>query len=122
MSDRIVLTNLRFDAKHGVHAHEKTTAQRFEVDVELEMDLGPAGQSDDLERTVDYGSVAKAVAAVVEGPSVDLLETLAERIASTVLKAFPAVAAVTVRVRKPEVKLVAPLDHASVEIRRERTR
>lgn len=120
MTDRIVLTNLRFEATHGVHAHEKTTPQRFEVDVELELDLGPAGREDDLARTADYGAVAKLVAAGVEGPSVDLIETLAERIAERVLQAFERVDAVTVRVRKPEVKLVAALDHAAVEIRRAR--
>jgi dihydroneopterin aldolase/2-amino-4-hydroxy-6-hydroxymethyldihydropteridine diphosphokinase len=120
MTDRVALTNLRFEARHGVHAWEKTTAQRFDVDVELEMDLGPAGRSDDLRQTVDYGAVAKVVALVVEGPSVDLLETLAERIASDVLAAFDSVGAVVVRVRKPDVKLVAALDHASVEIRRAR--
>ena len=118
MTDRVVLTNLQFEAKHGVHAQEKTTAQRFEVDVELELDLAPAGRSDDLGLTADYGPVAKVVAEVLGGPSVDLIETLAERIARETLARFAAVAAVVVRIRKPEVKLVAPLDHASVEIRR----
>ena len=121
MTDRIVLSNLRFEAAHGVHAHEKTTPQRFEVDVELELDLAPAGRSDDLAATVDYGAVAKVVARVVEAPPKDLIETLAERIAAAVLAACAPVDAVTVRVRKPEVRLVAPLDHASVEIRRERS-
>ncbi|MCI0346575.1 MAG: dihydroneopterin aldolase [Chloroflexi bacterium] len=120
MTDRVILTNLRFEATHGVHAHEKTRPQRFEVDVELEIDLGSAGSSDDLTRTADYGTVATLVSAVVDGPPVNLIETLAERVAAETLRAFAAVEAVTVRVRKPEVKLVAPLDHASVEIRRER--
>ena len=121
MTDRVIITNLRFDAKHGFHAHEKTTAQRFEVDVELELDLAPAGRSDDLDLTADYGLVAKVVAKVVGGPSVDLIETLAEGIAGELMARLPAVAGVVVRVRKPEVELVAPLDHASVEIRRSRT-
>ena len=120
MTDRVILTNLQFEAKHGVHAHEKTTAQRFEVDVELEQDLAPAGRSDDLALTADYGLVAKVVAEVLAGPSVDLIEALAERIATETLARFPAVTGIVVRVRKPDVKLVAPLDHASVEIRRVR--
>jgi dihydroneopterin aldolase len=120
MTDRVILTNLQFEAKHGVHAHEKTTTQRFEVDVELELELAPAGRSDDLSLTADYGLVAKLVADVVGGPSVDLIETLAERIAGATLAWFPPVAVVVVRIRKPGVKLVAPLDHASVEIRRTR--
>ena len=121
MTDRVILTGLQFSATHGVHAYEKTTPQRFEVDVELELDAAPAGRSDDLAQTVDYGALAKLVAAVVEGPSVDLIETLAERIAATALQRFARVEAVSVRVRKPGVRLAAPLDHASVEIRRTRS-
>ena len=121
MTDRVILTNLQFDAKHGVHAHEKTTAQRFEVDVELELDLGPAGRSGDLASTTDYGRVATVVAEVIGGPSVDLIETLAERVATETLERFPAVSGVVVRVRKPAVRLAVPVDHASVEIRRART-
>lgn len=119
-ADRIVLAGLVFEARHGVHPEEKTTAQRFEVDVELELDLGPAGRTDDLTRTVDYGRVAERVRDVVLGPSVDLIETLAERIATAVLGDAPAVDAVIVRVRKPGVVLVVPVDHAAVEIRRAR--
>ena len=119
MSDRIILTNLRFEARHGVHAWERETAQPFEVDVELWLDLGPAGRADDLRLTIDYGAAYKVVAAIVDGPSVELLETLAERIARDLLAAF-AVDAVVVRVRKPAVRLAGPLDHSAVEIRRER--
>ena len=120
MTDRIILLNLAFEARHGVHPREKTTTQRFEVDVALELDLAPAGRSDDLNATVDYGAVARLVAAVVEGPSVDLIETLAEHIAAAALAGFGRVEAVTVRVRKPEVRLAAPSDHAAVEITRRR--
>ena len=120
MTDRIVLANLQLSARHGVHAEEKTTAQRFEVDVELELGLGPAGRSDDLSRTIDYGQVARVVAGVLGGPPVDLIETLAERIASEALARFAAAHAVTVRIRKPDVRLVAPLGSAGVEIRRTR--
>jgi dihydroneopterin aldolase len=120
LSDRIVLSNLRFEATHGVHDWEKTTPQRFEVDVELELDLAPAGGSDDLALTADYGAVARLVASVLEGPSVDLIETLAERIAEGLLAQCRAAEAVVVRVRKPDVNLVVPLDHAAVEIRRTR--
>lgn len=120
MSDRIVLSNLRFEATHGVHAYEKAIPQRFEVDVELELDLSAAGRRDELAATIDYGDVAKLVAEVLDGPSADLIEALAERIASDVLVRFGSVGCVVVRVRKPGVKLVVPLDHASVEIRRTR--
>jgi len=120
MTDRIVLAGLAFMARHGVHEHEKATPQRFEVDVELELELGPAGRSDDLTATVDYGAVATFVREVLEGPPVDLIETLAERIAARVLADFGLVEAVVVRVRKPDVRLAAPLAYASAEIRRTR--
>jgi 7,8-dihydroneopterin aldolase/epimerase/oxygenase len=120
VSDRIVLAGMVFRATHGVHPHEKVEPQRFEVDVELALDLGPAGRSDDLAATVDYGRVYETVRAVVVGPARDLIEALAESIAGAVLDAHPAVTEVTVRVRKPEVRLGGPLDHAGVEISRGR--
>jgi dihydroneopterin aldolase len=120
MTDRIVLAGLAFMARHGVHEDEKTTPQRFEVDVELELDLGPAGRSDDLTATVDYGDVAKLAREVLEGPPVGLIDTLAERIAARLLERFPPADAVVVRVRKPDVQLGAPVAYAGVEIRRVR--
>jgi len=120
VSDRIVLANMAFEARHGVHDWEKTQPQRFEVDLELELDLEPAGRSDDLAATVDYGSVYDRVHEVVEGPSVDLLETLAGRVAERVLDADARIVTVVVRVRKPEVKVGGPLDYAGVEITRSR--
>jgi 7,8-dihydroneopterin aldolase/epimerase/oxygenase len=120
MSDHIILTNLRFDAIHGVHDWEREAKQPFEVDLELWLDLAPAGRADDLTLTVDYGRAYAIVAAVMLGPSRSLLESIAGAIASECLGTFTAVDAVVVRVRKPGVRLGGPLDHASVEIRRDR--
>ena len=120
MTDRIVLANLAFQARHGVHEWEKTQLQRFEVDVELELDLGPAGRSDSLAATIDYGPLYDQVRSIVEGRSFDLLEALAQAIADAVLAADRRIEAVSVRVRKPEVRLGGPLDYAGVEIRRGR--
>jgi dihydroneopterin aldolase len=99
---------------------EQIQAQPFEVDVEVYLDLGPAGRTDDLSRTVDYRGVFEICRAVVEGPSCRLLEALAERIAARLLAAFElaGVSEVVVRVRKPRVSLPGPLDHAAVEITR----
>ena len=120
MTDRIVLTNMRFEGRHGVLDEERAVAQPFEVDVELHLDLRPAGQSDDLAKTVDYRAVFEICGEVIEGSSCRLIETLAERIATRILAdaATPAVAEVVVRVRKPMVALPGDLDHAAVEIRR----
>ena len=86
MTDRIELRGMRFAGRHGALPHEALEAQPFEVDVVLELDLAPAGTTDDLTRTVDYGDVFRRARAVVEeGPHVALIETLAERIAADVL-------------------------------------
>ena len=120
MTDRIELRDMRFAGRHGVLPFEAERPQPFEVDVVLELDLAPAGTTDDLARTVDYGAVFAAARAVVEGPHVALLETLAERIADAVLAGNVPASVVTVRVRKPEAPLPGRLAWAGVEIRRSR--
>jgi dihydroneopterin aldolase len=120
MTDRIVLANMRFQGRHGVHEWEHHELQPFEVDVELVRPLQPAGLDDDLTKTVDYGQVYKVVAQIVESTSYQLLEALAEAISHELLADF-AVDEVTVRVRKPAVRLAGPLDYAGVEIRRQRS-
>ena len=119
MSDRIVLANMRFQGRHGVYEWEQLTAQPFEVDVELMLNLQPAGIDDDIELSVDYGRVYDAVRQIVESTSFRLLEALAEAISHELLADFD-VTEVVVRVRKPEVRLDGPLDHAGVEIHRQR--
>lgn len=121
MTDRIVLADMRFEARHGVHDHEKVTPQRFEVDVELLADLHPAGLEDDLTRTVDYGIVYATVRQIVESTTFNLIEALAEAIAHEILAEHAAVEEIVIRVRKPEVQLGGPLAYAGVEIARRRS-
>jgi dihydroneopterin aldolase len=119
VSDRIVLANMRFQGRHGFYDHELLATQPFEVDVELVLDLQPAGMDDDLTKSVDYAAVYEVVRAIVESTSFRLLEAIAEAISHELLADF-AVDEVGVRVRKPAVKLGGPLDHAGVQIRRRR--
>jgi dihydroneopterin aldolase len=119
MTDWIVLRNIRLDGRHGVPDEERVSPQPFEVDVELGLDLGPAGRSDDLARTVDYSKVDQAVREIVGTRSFRLLETIAETIAERLLADHP-VDEVVVRVRKPAVRLAGPVDYSGVEIRRTR--
>jgi 7,8-dihydroneopterin aldolase/epimerase/oxygenase len=121
MPDRIFLDGMVFQARHGVHDREKVNAQRFEVDVELLLDLQPAGLEDDLARTLDYGRVYETVRAIVESTTYNLIEALAEAIAHELLAGFPGLEEVTVRVRKPEVQLGGPLRFAGVQVRRRRS-
>jgi len=119
--DRIVVTGIRVFGRHGVLRAERAARQPFDVDVEVETDLRAAGQRDELARTVDYRLVYAVVRRVVAGRPRRLVEALAEAIAAGVL-ALPRVRAVTVRVRKPRVRLGGPLRAAGVEIRRTRPR
>ena len=121
MSDRIVLANMRFMGRHGYYEHELEAEQPFEVDVELVLNLQPAGVDDDLGLSVDYGRVYDIARQIVESTSYRLLEALAEAISHEILADFPAVNEVGVRVRKPAVRLGGPLDYAGVEIWRRRS-
>ena len=121
MPDRILLDGMVFQARHGVHDREKVNAQRFEVDVDLLLDLQPAGLEDDLARTLDYGRVYETVRTIVESTTFNLIEALAEAIAHELLSDFPGLEEVTVRVRKPEVQLGGPLRFAGVQVRRRRS-
>ena len=104
MSDRIILDSMVFQGTHGVYADEQQTPQPFEVDVELRLNLQPAGLSDDLEQTVDYSRVFDTCRQIVESTRFNLIEALAEAIAHEILSGFPA-DEVTIRVRKPKVRL-----------------
>ena len=119
-SDRIVLAGMVFLARHGVNDWEKVEEQRFEVDVELELDARPAAVRDDLTQTVDYRGVYELTRQVIEETTLELIESLAEAVATKVLAANGNVEAVVVRVRKPDVDLGGPIDSAGVEIRRRR--
>lgn len=121
-ADRLSLVGMRFSGRHGVHAEEKLAAQRFEVDLVLHADLEPAARQDDLEATVDYGSLFDLVRAIVEGRSFDLIEALAGSIASATLAATDAalVDAVEVRVRKPNAPLDGEFDTVEVALVRRR--
>jgi dihydroneopterin aldolase len=118
--DRLQLHGLRALGTHGVLPEERTRAQPFEADIELELDLGPAGRSDALADTVDYGAVAEAVAAVIAGEHSDLLEHLAERVAAATLASAAPARAVTVSLRKTRPPVPVELASAGVVIRRER--
>src|SRR5204862_1792040 len=92
-----------------------------EVDVELRLNLQPAGVDDDLSRTVDYGRVFEISRQVVESTTFRLLEALAEAISHEILSDFPTIEEVGVRIRKPNVILDGRLDYAGVEIWRRRS-
>ena len=117
--DVITLTGLRVFGHHGVFDHERRDGQDFVVDVALTLDTRPAAASDDVADTVHYGELAQALAAVVAGEPVDLLETLAARLADVCL-ADARVDRARVTVHKPHAPI--PLTFADVAVTIERGR
>lgn len=117
--DEIRLTGLRAEGRHGVLEQERRDGQVFVVDVAVRLPLAEAAAADDLARTVHYGHLAEAVVAAVESDPVDLIETVAERVARVAL-GFPAVREVVVTVHKPDAPITAPFDDVSVTIHRRR--
>jgi 7,8-dihydroneopterin aldolase/epimerase/oxygenase len=117
--DKIILCNMVFWGHHGVHPAERELGQRFEIDVELGIDLSQAMASDALPDTVDYRRLHAIVREEVEGRSYQLLEALAGALVRRLFAELP-VASVLVRVRKPQVPLDGLLSFAAVEIQRRR--
>jgi dihydroneopterin aldolase len=115
--DRILVTGLREMGVHGVLPEEQERAQPFGVDLELHVDLAPAGASDALDDTVDYGVLIEAVSRIVSAERYQLLEKLAARIAAVCLT-DRRVQGVVVEVRKLEPPVRAHVEHVGVRIER----
>jgi dihydroneopterin aldolase len=117
--DRVALRGLKARGHHGVFPRERTEGQTFLIDLVLGLDTAPAAAGDDLEKTVHYGVVAEEVAAVVQGEPVDLIETLAQRIADQCLE-HTVVREVEVTVHKPDAPITVPFDDVTITIHRRR--
>lgn len=117
--DEIALTGLTVFGRHGVYDQEREDGQEFTVDLRLRLSLEQAAATDDVSDTVHYGELAQKVAAVVAGEPVNLIETLAERIAVVALE-DRRVQNVTVTVHKPHAPI--PLTFADVAVTVHRSR
>jgi dihydroneopterin aldolase len=118
--DKISLTGLRVRGRHGVFEHERRDGQDFVVDVELTMDLSVPGASDRLTDTVNYGDLADRLARIVGGEPVNLIETVAERLAQACL-ADERVESVLVTLHKPQAPIPLSFDDVSVTLTRHRS-
>ena len=116
-TDSITLTGLRITAHHGVFDFERKNGQEFVIDVTVWLDFRAAASGDDLTRTIHYGELAEEVADAVCRDPVDLIETLAERIADVVL-AHDAAERVQVTVHKSQAPIEIPFADVSVRIER----
>lgn len=119
-SGRIELRSLRLLARCGAEAGERATPQPLELDLDVTADLSPAGRSDDLAETVDYGALCDVVAASVAERPAALLEHLADRVAGAVLGTDDRVQAVVVTIRKLRPPVPHDLASAGVRITRGR--
>ncbi|MFZ0122296.1 MAG: dihydroneopterin aldolase [Pseudonocardiaceae bacterium] len=116
---RITLTGLRVHGRHGVHEHERALGQEFVVDATVWLDLGPAGETDQLSATLDYGALAQRAADIVGGQPCNLIETVAARIATDLLT-DQRVQAVEVTVHKPQAPISLAFTDVSVTTHRSR--
>ncbi|SEN63454.1 dihydroneopterin aldolase [Lihuaxuella thermophila] len=118
--DKIFFNEMYFYGYHGAYPEENKLGQRFIVDLELGLDLRPSALNDDLSQTVNYAEVYQAVKKEVEETQVQLVETLAERIADRLLSTFP-VEQVLVRVTKPDPPIPGHYKAVGVEILRRKS-
>jgi dihydroneopterin aldolase len=119
VTDQLTLTGIRARGHHGVFDYERRQGQEFVVDVVVDIDAIASASSDDLDETVHYGVLAEQIAHDIEHDPVDLIETLAERIAATVLSHAAAKRA-RVTVHKPEAPIAVPFADVSITIERGR--
>lgn len=119
VADEITLTGLRVFGRHGVYDEERRVGQDFVVDVTLQVDTRAAAASDDVADTVHYGEMAERIAAIVAGEPVNLLETLAARIADDLLVA-DRIDRVRVTVHKPDAPISLSFADVAVTIERAR--
>ncbi|NQX12645.1 dihydroneopterin aldolase [Microbacteriaceae bacterium VKM Ac-2855] len=117
--DSIVLTGLRVRAHHGVFDFERENGQDFVIDATVWLDTRDAAAGDELADTVHYGELAIALADAVKRDPVDLIETLAERLADVALR-WTRVAACRITVHKPDAPIPLDFVDVAVQITRER--
>ena len=119
MTDELRITGIECFAHHGVFEHERREGQTFVIDLTLGLDTRAAAASDDLHDTVDYGTLVDQVRSAVANDPVDLIETLAQRIADVCLR-NDQVANVEVTVHKPHAPIQATFDDVALTINRSR--
>lgn len=117
MTGHVRLIGVEGFGHHGVFEHERVGGQRFVVDVDCVVDLDTAADSDNLQDTLDYGTLAAEIVADIEGPPLNLIEALAGRVAATCL-AHDEVLEATVTVHKPQAPVPVPVADVMVTVQR----
>jgi 7,8-dihydroneopterin aldolase/epimerase/oxygenase len=118
--DKIFVNQMEFYGYHGVYAEENRLGQRFVVDMEIELDLSKAGSSDNLGDSVNYGELYTICKEIVEGKTFKLVESIAEHIASEILRKYNQIHFCTIKVYKPDPPIPGHYKSVAVEIKRGR--
>ena len=120
--DKIYLNKMAFYGYHGLFPEENKLGQRFSVDLILELDLHKAGVSDQMDDSINYGYVYQLTQEIVEGKFFQLIEAVAEAIASKLLQSFKQLKACHVKVNKPDAPIPGHIQAVAVEIYREQSK
>lgn len=118
--DKIHVNRMEFYGYHGVFSEETRLGQRFAVDLSVSIDLKKAGETDELEYSVNYADLYQVCKDIVEGQPYKLVEAVAERIAANILTGFPLISEVAVTVIKPDPPIPGHYRSVAVEITRRR--
>ena len=116
--DRINLRNMAFYGYHGNLASENEIGQRFFVDISMALDLSKAGQSDNLEDSINYAEIYERTKQIVEGKPYRLIERVGTLIAEAIWGHYEGLQGLSVTVRKPEAPIPGVLDYVEVVITR----
>ena len=118
--DKILITGISANGFHGVLPEERSAGQVFVVDCELQLNLTAAIKSDELSKTINYAEVSLLIREIIEGPALNLIETLAGKIADVIIKRYRKVQKVIITVHKPQAPI--PVDFLDVAVVVERKR
>ncbi len=118
--DKIFIRDMKFYGYHGVLAEEKRIGQCFIVDVIIETDLKKAGETDSIKETINYAEVYALCKDIVEGERNNLIEAVAEKVATAILNQFSQAKNVVVKVIKPNPPINGHLHSVAVEVKRGR--
>jgi len=119
--DKIYVNQMEFWGYHGLFPEENKLGQRFYVDAELELDLKPAAESDDMTKSVDYGAIYETCKKIVEGEAHKLVETVAEKLSAELFNQFSPVQGCRLKVYKPDPPIPGHYQSVAIEIYRSRT-
>lgn len=118
--DKIYLKDIEIFANHGVFSQEKDLGQKFILSIELSLDIKEPANTCDLTKSVHYGELCHKVIDVFKEESLDLIESVVNKVANFILDTYPMVKEVKVLLKKPWAPIGRHLDYAAVEINRER--